>query len=679
MKRMHAIGALLLTAWMLPDAATSAQTTTVASRTAGTNIELILDASGSMNARLPSGSTRINAAKDVLTNFVSKLPADPQLNVGLRIYGAVAAASAPEACQDTKLVLPMKGLDRVALQNAVVQARPKGATPIALSLQQSAADFPHDQSRKLVILVTDGQESCKGDLAAAKNTFKAAGIAIDLRIIGIDLDKAAQATFAAIGTFENATSSLELAAALGRATAGVADPSQVKLPVTVTVTSGGQPLATGPKVSFTSALDAKSVVAFAPAAGAFGAQLLPGSYTALIETAESGAQTFGGLSVAVGAPNKFTFEVGNVAPVKLDFTPTPPVAGAKMTVTFSGAPAGARNWITIAQKSDPDRAYLDYQYVSRPSGTVELTVPDEEVEHEVRYHLGAPDGSTRVVGRSVAFTPKRIAASLTAPDSAIGGSQVEVRWTGPNNQGDYVTIVKAGAPVGTYNGYAYTSAGNPVKLLLPLEVGAYELRYVSSSTTPNPTRASRPITLTGATYSLDAPAVVPAASTVEVRWTGPNNKGDYITVVKAGAPVGTYTAYANTSAGNPVKIVLTAEPGAYELRYSTEAATPNPTLASRPITVQAATYSITAPATAVAGSTIEIRWTGSKSTLEYLTVVKAGAPAGTFGEYVYTRAGNPAKLLMPATAGNYEVRYMTDEKPNRPTLAKASITITPKA
>jgi len=53
---------------------------------AQTHVELILDASGSMWNKLDDGEYRIVAAKDVLSSFVSSLPADPNLNVGLRVY-----------------------------------------------------------------------------------------------------------------------------------------------------------------------------------------------------------------------------------------------------------------------------------------------------------------------------------------------------------------------------------------------------------------------------------------------------------------------------------------------------------------------------------------------------------------------------------------------------------------
>ena len=128
-------------------------TTRSAAQGSVTYIQLILDASGSMYGKLPAGGTRISAAKDVLSSFINRLPNDPNLNVGLRIYGANTAAGSAEACQDSKLVLPMKGLDRAALQETVVRTKPKGSTPIAYSLELAAQDFPVDGSRKLIVLV----------------------------------------------------------------------------------------------------------------------------------------------------------------------------------------------------------------------------------------------------------------------------------------------------------------------------------------------------------------------------------------------------------------------------------------------------------------------------------------------------------------------------------------------
>ncbi|QFP77564.1 VWA domain-containing protein [Deinococcus sp. AJ005] len=646
----------------------------VAQAQSGTSIELILDASGSMFSRLPDGQSRINVAKDVLQSFIVGLPSDPGLNVGLRIYGA-QVASGTAACMDSALVLPMKGLDRAALQAQVAQTRPRGATPIAYSLEQAANDFAHDDSKKLIVLVTDGQESCGGKLGGVMDTFKKRGIDVDLRIIGIDLSDAARRSFTGVGTFENVQSGAQLASALGRATEQVVRPVQTLLPVTVRLTSGGQPLSAGATLSFQSAVGGQST-GLQNSGGTYGASLAPGVYSAQVTTAESGVQTFGGLSVVVGAANAFTFEVGKVGAVKLEVSPLPPTAGGKLKVDFSAAPTGERNWIAVAQKADPDSAYLDYQFVKTPSGSLELNVPDEQIEYEVRYYLASPDGSTRVVGRSAPFTPRRVATSLDAPASAVGGGQIQVKWTGANNERDYVTIVPKGAAEGTYTSYFYTRAANPGTLDIPITPGDYELRYSSDNSAR--TVASRPITVQASRYALEAPQTAGAGSEITVKWTGPNNPGDYVTVVKKGAPVGTYTQYFYTRDGNPGKLKTPPEGGEYEVRYSTEGASPNPTLASVPIilTASAYTYSLEAPATALAGSRITVRWTGPNNPGDYVTIVKKGDPVGTYTQYFYTRDGNPGTLQTPLAVGDYELRYSTEGVSPNPTLFSRPLVLT---
>ncbi|THF85756.1 VWA domain-containing protein [Deinococcus sp. KSM4-11] len=644
---------------------------TAHAQTTPSYVELILDASGSMFTRLDGGQTRIAAAQAVLNDLIGRLPADPALNVGLRLYGARTTASETGACQDSVLTLPMKGIDRTALLQTVNQTRPKGATPIAYSLTQAANDFPTTAGKKLIVLVTDGQESCRGDLKAALAAFKDRGIEVDLRIIGIDLDARAQQSFTGVGTFVNARSIPELASALGSAVQTVAPPTVATVPVTVTLTSGGQPVASGPTVTFTGSAGGAGTP-LTNSGGTYGASVLPGGYTATVKTATD-TQTFGGLSVSVGAANTFTFDVSPVGGVTLTVTPTQPIAGGKLSVAFSGAPAGAKNWVTVARKTDADPVYLDWAYVQGASGTLDLNVPDDENEYEARYHLANPDGSTRIIGRSAPFTPKRQGASLSAPATAQAGGKIEVKWQGPNNDGDYVTVVPKGADVGAYTDYFYTRAANPGTLSLPLTPGDYELRYSNDKSVR--VLATLPLTLTSATYTLQAPASAVAGSAVQVKWQGPNNDGDYVTIVPKGAPVGQYTTYFYTRDGNPGTLKTPAAPGDYELRYSSEHGTPNPTLASVPLTLTGTTYTLSGPASTSAGSEIQVKWTGPNNSGDYITIVPKGAPVGTYTQYFYTKDANPGKLKVPFAPGEYELRYSTEGQSPNPTLATMPLTI----
>jgi len=155
---------------------------------AQTYVELILDASGSMYNRLGDGRYRIEAAKQVLVDLISGLPASDDLHVGLRVYGTRLQATAEGACEDSHLEVPIAGVDRSALRTVVEATLARGATPIALSLQLAARDFPTAGTRR-VVLVTDGLESCGGDLEEVAQLY--AELGIDLRIVGFDLSAGA--------------------------------------------------------------------------------------------------------------------------------------------------------------------------------------------------------------------------------------------------------------------------------------------------------------------------------------------------------------------------------------------------------------------------------------------------------------------------------------------------------
>jgi Ca-activated chloride channel homolog len=164
---------------------------------AQTYIQLIVDASGSMYETLPSGDTRI-AAKRVLTDFVGGLP-DSGLNMGLRFYGATTGGLDDNACTDSQLVVGMNELAKDAIFQAIQTVEPSGATPIVYALEQAVADFQVVLSgaKKLIILVTDGEESCGGNLDAAVGAVTAQGI--ELQVIGFGLDAKAEATFQRVG------------------------------------------------------------------------------------------------------------------------------------------------------------------------------------------------------------------------------------------------------------------------------------------------------------------------------------------------------------------------------------------------------------------------------------------------------------------------------------------------
>ena len=147
------------------------------------NIEIILDASGSMKALL-GAKTRWATAQAVLKDVVSKLPKD--FSVGLRAYGHTLASTDPKTCTDSALVVPVTLLNPANLLAAAGRLAPRGETPLVYSILQTPADLK-GVGGGAVILITDGEESCKGDFSAAAKTLKDSGLNLTLNIVGFTL------------------------------------------------------------------------------------------------------------------------------------------------------------------------------------------------------------------------------------------------------------------------------------------------------------------------------------------------------------------------------------------------------------------------------------------------------------------------------------------------------------
>lgn len=636
---------------------------------AQTHVELILDASGSMWNQLADGEYRIVAAKDVLASFVSSLPADPELSVGLRVYGSRVAALDEGACEDSELFVPIEGIDREALLQTVRDAQALGATPIAYSLEQAAQDFPAE-GRKIIVLVTDGEESCGGDVRGTIEALRAQGIEFELKIVGFDLDERAVTSFEGLGEFENARSAGELAAALGRA---VEVEETATYPVTVTLTREGEPAADGAAVTFSDAVTGESFTFTEQEPGTLSAELPAGAYAATVEDAFSDApQSFAGLSVTPEDENAFAFELATEVEVTLSVSPSEPTTGSSVTVSFEGAPEGENNWITVVPAEVPDDVYLDWGYVSGASGELELDLPGEAVPLEARYHLELPEGGTRVIGRSAPFTPVQASASISAPAEVAAGTAFEVSWTGPDNRGDYLTLVPEGAAEGSYDQYRYTRDGSPLSFTAPITPGQYELRYQSDGTTGLLARAS--VTVIGSEITLSVPAEVEAGKPFEVSWTGPDGDRDYLTVVPEDAQDGTYNEYHYTRDGDTLSFTAPITPGEYEVRYQSDRE--GGVFARQAFTVVGSEITLEAPESVMAGAPFEVSWSGPDGEGDYLTVVPEGADAGVYASYTYTRDGSPLTLVAGVEPGPYEVRYQSDRE-SGVVFASTPITVTP--
>jgi hypothetical protein len=235
-------------------------------------------------------------------------------------------------------------------------------------------------------------------------------------------------------------------------------------------------------------------------------------------------------------------------------------AGSDITVTVSGA--GAQDFVTIMPKGTRIGGYDAYQYAGT-AGALKLRAPTKPGEYEIRL-LGANPPYPTLAWRSLVIDIT--AATLEAPAQVAAGAKFQVAWTGPKNDGDYVGIGDASPKEQPYITYVYAAKGSPLTLSAPDKPGDYELRYFLAA--GGAVIASRKIAVAASSAGLQAPVEAVAGSTVAVKWTGPNNPNDYVTVIPRGAHEGASGNFAYTARGNPVSLPAPLAPGDYEVRYS---------------------------------------------------------------------------------------------------------------
>ncbi len=648
-----------------------------------TEIELILDASGSMWNKLEDGRYRIDAAKQVLTEFLSETPARPDLRIGLRIYGAKVHYSKPGACEDSELVAPIAPLDRPRLLAAVRAARAIGATPLARSLDLAAQDF-HEAGRKQVLVCTDGEESCGGDVAAAIARLKSLGPDVDVRFIGIGLPAASAARLGKLAPIENVNSASRLAEAIAvatRTTAGGAVPLLSKSSPKVAPNPASAPAPSLPKVvvrvirerqpvvapevgvSFRSDLHGGDPVALSSSGEEFTGTLRAGSYTA---TVTPGGREFRGLGVVVDGSNRFTFDLTEAPRVKVTPEKSTVLGGTSLRVAFAGAKGTAAQYIVAAPVSSPDAEELSYVDAPGVEGSVELVMPDAAGDYEIRFTAPVSEsGGSVVSGRSGPVRVTTATATIEAPSSAFTGAPVLLKWDGPNRRQDWVGFIKRG---GTYHDYfAYVYAENDAReatVEAPALAGEYEVVYANDDA--GSILARRPITVTQPEVTISAPASAMASSQVPVTWTGPGGRQHFITIVKADAEPKAYNdyVYVNTfTEGDPrtIKVDAPAGPGEYEVRYASDET--GIVLARRPISLTPAVATLDAPATAKATEEFTVKFSGPRGKNDRIHLCPDGSAADASPISVADANGEASEGILSApTPGRYEIRYLAGEQ-----------------
>ena len=143
-------------------------------------ILFIFDASGSMWGPLDA-EYKIDIARDVLAASIEPLPETQGL--GLITYGHRKKGD----CRDVELMLQLENKSKNAITNALKNIKPLGKTPLAYSARLAIDQLREKNIKATIILITDGIESCDGDLCEVVRKAKAEGIDFRMHIVGFGL------------------------------------------------------------------------------------------------------------------------------------------------------------------------------------------------------------------------------------------------------------------------------------------------------------------------------------------------------------------------------------------------------------------------------------------------------------------------------------------------------------
>lgn len=501
----------------------------------------------------------------MVASLVSKTGANVEL--GLTAYGHRRKSD----CKDIEVLVPVGGATSAEIVKTIKGVNPKGKTPLTAAVQQVAEAMDYQQRRTAVVLISDGVETCNADPCAVGAELAMKGTDFTTHVIGFDVKEEDQKGLRCLakntgGLFLPAGNTQSLQAALNKTVTEakqapepiVEDPGTASLQAVDEVQAGSafEVQWQGPD----SRSDYVTVVKADARAGAYMSYAYTKEGSPLTITAPDKEGVYQ-LRYMHSHSNKIlatrSIKVKPAAAV-LNF-PQTIAAGSELLVEWSG-PSNATDYITVVAKGADNTAYMSYAY-TRSGSPAKLVAPDQPGEYEVRYIMG----QTKHVLNQSPITVSQVSATIKAPARVGIGADFSVEWTGPANSTDYLTIVPADAADSAYLSYAYTRNGSPAKLSAPGKPGSYQVRYIQGQSKAALSR--EPIVVEAVSATLDTPKSVTAGQKFQVKWQGPGNKTDYVTVTVKGAPDSAYLSYAYTRQGSPANLMAPNEPGDYEVRY----------------------------------------------------------------------------------------------------------------
>ena len=143
-------------------------------------IIFIYDASGSMWGQI-DGGTKKDIASKVLTTTIDNLP--EYQKIGLIAYGHRNKSD----CNDIEFLIDINNESKSKVKNSVESITPIGRTPLAQSATMAIKSLNENKTEATIILITDGIESCDGEICKVIEKAVANKVKLKFHVVGFGL------------------------------------------------------------------------------------------------------------------------------------------------------------------------------------------------------------------------------------------------------------------------------------------------------------------------------------------------------------------------------------------------------------------------------------------------------------------------------------------------------------
>jgi len=179
-------------------------------------ILILLDESSSMIQKWPSGKEKYKAADELILRLMDSIYAiNRNVEFSLRVFGHQHTIE-EKNCYDTKNEVPFSKDNRVQMMLRLEDIRPLGSTPIAYALMQAARYDLIDEDRNAysIVLITDGGESCGGDICEVMKKLMKYKVYFKPYIVSLEDDPALKVTYSCMGDYLQVTKDSDMPVAV---------------------------------------------------------------------------------------------------------------------------------------------------------------------------------------------------------------------------------------------------------------------------------------------------------------------------------------------------------------------------------------------------------------------------------------------------------------------------------